>query len=213
MKISIKSILLLFISLFASVSMYAQQDTKSKQILEAMSSQYKSLPYYKITFSYRYGSESDTKGELGVKGEKYFLKLQDQEVYNNGSTIATYLKESKEVTIQESNDEQNNGLNPAKIFNTYQKGYKSSFVKTIMEAGTLCDVIALTPTEKNNPVSKVELTITQKDRSLKTWKILEKNGTVSQYKVEKIDKTTPLNDGAFTFDPKKYPGVEIVDLR
>ncbi len=213
MKLFIKSFCLLLAGLLAGSAGYAQQDTKSRQVLEAMSNKYKTLPSYKVSFSYHYGTASPAKGELGVKGEKYFLKLSDQEIYNNGKSVATLLKDSKEVTIQENTDEHTNGLNPASIFSSYQKGYKSNYIRSKTEDGVLCDIIALTPTEKNSLVSKVELSIAQKDYSLKTWKITEKNGAVSQYKVEKIDTALQLTDSAFTFDPKKYPGVEVVDLR
>jgi outer membrane lipoprotein-sorting protein len=213
MKLFTKSLIIFFLIGLTSLTSIGQSDAKSTQILEAMGKKYKALPSYTVTFSYRYGKEVPVMGELGVKGEKYFLKLTDQEIYNDGKAIATFLKDSKEVTIQDFSDDQNSSLNPARIFTSYQKGYKSEFVKTATENGVQCNIVRLTPLEKNSPERKVELSIVQKDNSLKTWKITEKNGTVSNYKIEKFDTSTPLSDGLFSFDPKKFPEVEIVDLR
>lgn len=213
MKLLNKTKYLLIILTLSILPGFSQQDAKSTQILEAMSKKYKALPSFNVLFSYRYGKEAPVMGELGVKGEKYFLKLTDQEIYNDSKSVATYLKESKEVTIQDYSDDQNSSLNPANIFTSYQKGYKSTFVRTITENGVALNVISLTPVEKNSPLSKIELSIGQKDNALKTWKITEKNGTASIYKIEKFDSSANLNDKSFSFDSKKYPDVEVVDLR
>lgn len=200
-------------TLFSQITTLAQHDAKSKQVLEAMSKHYQSQTAFKLQFQFQAAKASPSKGELAVKGDKYFLKLSDQEVYNDGKAIYTYLKESKEVTIQDAADEEFSSLSPTKIFSSYQKGYKSSYAKTRTEQGTLCDVVVLQPTDKNSPLSKVELAISQKDASLKSWKITEKNGNTTNYAVLKVDSSTGLTDADFKFNEKKYPGIEVVDLR
>ncbi len=72
----------------------AQKDKRASDILDAMSAKYKSFSSYQTAFTYTSGKES-YKGDLTVKGTKFRLKLAGQEVFNDGKTMATYVKESK----------------------------------------------------------------------------------------------------------------------
>jgi outer membrane lipoprotein-sorting protein len=44
-------------------------------------------------------------------------------------------------------------------------------------------------------------------------KIFEKNGNQYSYEITNFTPNANVTDATFTFDPKKYPGVEVVDLR
>jgi hypothetical protein len=44
-------------------------------------------------------------------------------------------------------------------------------------------------------------------------KIYEKSGTRYIYKVNKLNSSVTLSDEFFSFDVKKFPGVNVVDLR
>jgi hypothetical protein len=44
-------------------------------------------------------------------------------------------------------------------------------------------------------------------------KIYEKSGTRYIYKVNKLNSSVTLSDEFFSFDSKKFPGVNVVDLR
>ena len=50
-------------------------------------------------------------------------------------------------------------------------------------------------------------------KSIYSTKILEKSGVHYVYTLSSLNGNANVGDEVFVFDPKKYPGVELVDLR
>ena len=95
--------LLMAVYLFVN-AISAQVDEKAKGILDKMSNKYQSIPAYKTNFVYRLTNKveeinEEFSGEIMVKGEKYVLLMSDQEIFNDGETIWTYLKDANEVNV------------------------------------------------------------------------------------------------------------------
>ena len=61
-------------------------------------------------------------------------------------------------------------------------------------------------------MKEVELTPVD-NNSINTTKIFEKNGNRYTYSTSALTPNTNIADAMFVFDAKKYPGVEVVDLR
>jgi len=55
--------------------------------------------------------------------------------------------------------------------------------------------------------------IVKKDKSIQSWTMFDKSGNKYKYTISKFAPNVNVADAMFTFDPKKYPGVEIIDLR
>ncbi len=194
----------------------AQNDPKAGEILEAMSAKYKTIPAFRAAFTYTLenqnsGVKENTSGNITVKNGKFYLKMADQEVINNGSTVWTYLKESNEVNISDYQPEED-AITPTNIYTIYKKGYKYTYVEQKKEGGQMYDVIDLTPESKNNQIYKIRLMVNRKDRSIKSFKTFEKNGNRQNYLITSF---TPVDvdDKTFVFDKAKYRNVEVVDLR
>ncbi len=209
---------ILFFLAGASLSLTAAQAqadaTKAGDILESMSSKYKSVNAFKAQFAYAMespgsGIKENATGDITVKGNKFHLKLGDQEVINNGSTVWTYLKDANEVTITDY-EPSDDDITPSNIYTVYKKGYKYTLVAK--ESNKADDVIDLTPDNKNSQISKIRITINKKDKSIKSFRTFERNGNKYNYTISKF---TPVevDDKSFVFDKAKYKGVEVEDLR
>ena len=90
----------------------AQNDTKAQTILDAMSKKYKDMPSFKAKFSFTLDNpqakvKESSEGDIEVKGAKFHLKMGNQEIYNNGTTVWTYLKDVNEVNISSYEPEEN----------------------------------------------------------------------------------------------------------
>jgi len=198
-------------------SLYAQYDPDALAILEAMSKKYKTIPSFEANISCTLSNEvekvnEEFKGKMTVKGEKYRLTLPEQEVVNNGTTIWTYLPEAKEVNI-DNYDPASEDLNPTKFYEIYKKGYKYKYEGEKTEGGILCDVVDLTPEKRDPQYFKVRMNISKKDKSVQSFILFDKQGNRYKYLITKFNPSVKVDDVFFTFDPKKYPGVEVVDLR
>lgn len=191
----------------------AQGDKKSSDILNAMSSKYQKIKSFKALFTYITKGEKPLKGEATVKGTKFRLKMAGQEIFNDGKLMATYIKETNEVNLQDFDPAAGGDLDPTKIYTAYKKGFKSAFVKERQEAGKSLEVVELTSTNKSSQVNKVQIEVNKADKSISSWKIFQKNGQEVTYKVDQFVADVNVADNFFAFNAKQYPGVEVVDLR
>ncbi|MBX2968414.1 MAG: outer membrane lipoprotein carrier protein LolA [Cyclobacteriaceae bacterium] len=206
----------LLLALFAKASI-AQYDPKALEILEAMSKKYKAFTSFEanITSSMTNdveGIKEEFKGKITVKGDKFRLAMDDQEIINNGTTVWTYLPAAKEVNI-DNYDPDADEINPSKIYELYKKGFKYLYLEDQTENGVLCEVVDLVPEKKDAQYFKIKMNIGKKDRSIQSWTMFDKSGNKYKYSITKFTPNVAVADAFFTFDPKKYPGVEVIDLR
>lgn len=212
-----KKLILSFSILFSAVSAFAQYDPKALQILDAMSKKYKAIPAFEANISQTLTNDvekisEEFKGKITVKGDKFRLVLPEQEVINNGSTIWTYLPEAKEVNI-DNYDPNSEDVNPSKIYEIYKKGFKYLYLQDKSEGGVMCEEIDLVPEKKEAQFFKIKMFISKKDRSIQSWTMFDKGGNRYKYTISKFNPNVKVEDTYFTFDQKKYPNVEVIDLR
>ena len=203
--------------MFLGATSYAQYDPKALETLEAMSKKYKVLTSFEATLTSALTNESEGvkeefKGKIIVKGEKFRLSLEDQEIINNGTTVWTYLPSAKEVNI-DNYDPGSDDINPVKIFEMYKKGFKYLYIADKTEAGIVLEEIDLVPEKKDAQYFKIKMMIVKKDKSIQSWTMFDKSGNRYKYSITRFTPNVKLDDSLFTFDIKKYPGIEVIDLR
>lgn len=195
----------------------AQYDPKALEVLEAMSKKYKAISNFEanltsVMTNETEGVKEEVKGKITVKGDKFRLLLDDQEIINNGTTVWTYLPSAKEVNI-DNFDPNSDDINPVKIFDIYKKGFKYLFLGEKTEAGQVYEEIDLVPEKKNAQYFKIKMMIAKKDKSIQSWTMFDKSGNRYKYVITKFTPNLKIDDTFFSFDPKKYPGVEVIDVR
>ena len=212
-----KQILLTMVLVSSILMTQAQADQKAKTILDNASKKVKALKSLKANFSITIAGGKNAKaqtkkGSVSMKGNKYYVSLSGQEIFCDNKTIWTYMKESNEVQIS-SFDPNENTFTPSKLFtNFYDKEYSYKYSGEQTVGGKKVDIILLMPTNKTKQFSKVELMI-DKESVIAGGKMYEKNGNVYAYNVSAYTPNPNLSDNLFIFDAKKYPKVEVVDLR
>jgi len=199
-------------------SAQAPNDPEAKKILDAVSAKFKTFKTVKAAFTYKVenaaGKALSTKtGSVLMKATKYKVNIVGQEIFCDGVNVWTYDKAANEVTITKL-DNSSNTLTPQKLFtNFYDKdflyklnGEKKQGTKTIQE-------IEMTPTDKSKPFHKVYVYVDKAGKTLSSTRVMEKAGNRYSYTVNTLTPNTTIADNLFVFDAKKYPGVEVVDLR
>jgi outer membrane lipoprotein carrier protein len=212
-----KNLILSFLTFILAFSASAQYDPKALQILEDMSKKYKGITAFEANISQTMTNDvekisEEFKGKITVKGDKFRLVLPEQEVINNGATIWTYLPDAKEVNV-DNYDPTSEDINPSKIYEIYKKNFKYLYLGDKNEGGVMCDEIDLVPEKKDAQFFKIKMFINKKDKSINSWTMFDKGGNKYKYTISKFNPNVKVEDTYFAFDPKKYPGVEVVDLR
>ncbi|MCO4294121.1 outer membrane lipoprotein carrier protein LolA [Solitalea sp. MAHUQ-68] len=208
------------LAMIISVAAFAQSpaEKQAKDILTGVSAKYRSFDGIKTDFSYTLENPSEKINEtqngtlyIKQKTNKYKVILGGTELFSDGKLSYTYLKDSKEMQINnlEKNGE---GLNPAQIFTIYEKGFKYILKGEKKEGANMLQLIDLVPLASKQ-FSKIELSVDKKLKQLKQIKIFDKNGNRYTYKVKTFVQNPKVDDSFFAFDKKKYPGVDVVDLR
>jgi len=195
----------------------AQQDPKAAKILDAVSAKYTALKSFQASFTQTLENPAaklrqNITGEVLVSGQKYHLTASGQEVINDGKTTWTYLKNENEVNVSES-DPANQDMSPTQMYSMYKKGYKYQLLKPVKEAGATYDQIELTPENKANDVFKVQLLVSQADKSVRSVKTFKKNGTRTTFMLKNFKANVPVTANTFAFDKAAHKGVKVVDLR
>lgn len=196
----------------------AQSDPAAKQILDGVSTKFKSFKAVQSGFSLKVEDgkgkvQGEKAGVVFMKGGKYRVNISGQEIFSDGSNVWTYDKAANEVTITKMETGQGS-LTPQKLFtNFYDKDflYKLNGEKKV--GNRLLQEIELTPIDKSKAFHKVYLQVDKVQKSIQSAKILEKNGNVYTYTVSNFNGKAVIPDADFVFDKKKYPGVEEIDLR
>jgi outer membrane lipoprotein-sorting protein len=212
-----KKFFLAVISAFIAHVSLAQYDAHALETLEAMSKKYRAFTSFEANITSTMtneveGIKEEFKGKITVKGDKFRLVMEDQEIINNGVTVWTYVPSAKEVNIDNSSASSED-INPSKIYEIYKKGFKYLYLADKTEGGVLCEEIDLVPEKKDAQFFKIKMIISKKDKSIQSWTMFDKSGNKYKYAISKFTPNVAVADAFFTFDAKKYPGVEVIDLR
>lgn len=208
--------LLLIAATFISFQTYAQ-DAKAKAVLDKLSAKVKTMASLKANFVF---TMNDAKGAVKGKksgtflmqGNKFKVDMTGQQIICDGRTLWTYLVSNKEVQVSDY-DANGQSISPAKLFSgSYTKDYKYSYggAKTI--SGKAVDVIELTPVNGKS-FKKILLYVDQKSSMVNGGIMYDKSGSSYGYTISGITPNAKISAADFTFDAKKNPGVEVVDLR
>ncbi|RCH54098.1 outer membrane lipoprotein carrier protein LolA [Mucilaginibacter hurinus] len=213
----------------AAGDVYAQKDKDAKLILNELSKKYRSYTSIKTDFSVtvdnkQAGAVHTQTGTVisKTKGNKFKISLYDpvsksksaidHEIISDGKTQWTYLVDQKEVQVNDAG-QGDDAFNPAQIFTIYEKGYKYLYTGTQKTGGKLYQVIDLTPEAEKAQFFKIRLMIDKAKKQIYNVLVFDRNGSKYNYTLKTVTPNVPVADALFSFDPKKYPGVEVVDLR
>ncbi len=211
--------LLLLPALLLCTLGHAQDDPKSKAIVDKLIAKSRAYTSFEADFSstlVNTASKLNVKqeGNVKVKGKLFHLTLTDNTVINDGKAIYTYSKKSNEVTISDPAD-MDKELDPSKLFSIYEQGFKSLFVEEKKDAdGIVVQVIKLFPLEPGKkPYHTVIISVDKAKVEARIVKVLYKDGNEVTYTLKKFTPNVDLYDSVFIFDKSKFPGVEVNDVR
>jgi outer membrane lipoprotein-sorting protein len=206
------------IALFSASALVAQHDAKSKDMLDKLSAKTKSYKTVEVKFSFNVvnkdqGIDETQTGVLKMKGDKYYLKLEDKEIFCDGKKITTYSKELNEAQVISVDELDKDAVSPTTMFTIYEQGFKTK-VKSEQKDSKgrnvmTIDLYPLKPTEKDYTMVRLDVD-KDKVQFIKAT-ILGKNGSYYYYTVNSIVPDGEMDDNIFFFDKTKYKGVKVIE--
>lgn len=199
--------------LITNVLLAQSADKKATAILNEISAKTKAYKTLRLEFAYTMENTKEKikenfNGILLSKGDKYKLSIAGQDVFCDGKTSWTYLKDAKEVQINDvgTDDE---SFTPTKMLTSYNANYRSKLVSDKNNR----QVIELTPLKKGKSISRVLLTIDKAKKQVSSFVMYDKTGSTFTYSINKFITDPPLADKEFAFNKAEHPGTEVVDMR
>jgi outer membrane lipoprotein-sorting protein len=194
------------------------QSTKS--VLEKFMEKMQGLKTVSMSFEYRYenaaeGASDRRQGSLLIMGKMYRLDWGESAIYFNGQLRWTYLKSANEVTISAPNLlEDGIFADPSMLFSFDEKDYRyKQRSEQASKEGKAIVEIDLFPKDKKAAYTAIRLQLEKSTLLPASIVYSGKNGGNVTVQIHKIDPAVKPTLADFTFDAKKHPDVEIVDMR
>ncbi|MDR1415864.1 MAG: outer membrane lipoprotein carrier protein LolA [Prevotellaceae bacterium] len=192
----------------------------TKTVLEKFMAQMKNLKTVAIDFEYRYENAAEKadnrqQGQLLIMDKMYKLDWETSAIYCNGQLRWTYLKDVNEVTINTpSMVEDGIFADPSMLFSFDEKDYQHKLrsERANVEGKVVLEV-DLFPKDKKTGYTSIRLQVEKATQLPVSIVYYGKNGSNVTVKIQKIDAAIKPTPADFTFDVKKRPDVEVVDMR
>ena len=213
-----KIVLFIFLGLLFSGTAFAQKDKKAKEILDKSSETFSQAGGVKAGFTINMKDIKDKvtesfDGTILMKGDKFYLTTPDFDLWFNGTVQWFYMKRNEEVTVSEPTKEELQMLNPAVLLNIYKLGFNYKYIgeKTDIK-GRPVHELHLIP-QKKTDVQKMIIQIGKFSNLPHTITIENKNDIHNIIHINQYETKQNYTDSRFSFDSKKFPDVEVIDLR
>lgn len=213
-----KNILISLWLLVACTSqIFAQKDAKAKTMLDNMSKTYSNASSitadFSLTIENKAASLQETqKGKVLLKGKKFRIEMADQDIFSDGTSLFTLLKDVNELQITTYKPEPDE-ITPINLFSLYQKGFDYYLIEEKTIGGVKTAIIDLVPTDKSKPFFKIKLQLDLSKNQLSNARVFEKSGTEYLYNISNLLTNKVVDDNKFIYTKAAYPKLEVIDLR
>jgi outer membrane lipoprotein-sorting protein len=149
-------------------------------------------------------------GKLLLKGNQFYLEMEDMLVWFNGKTQWVYLKQSNEVSITEPSEEEIAEVNPVAVLTAFKA---KSNLRKANSSNPQNVKIEMTPRKKGESFSKVEAEFVKSGGNLSLIRIHYTNGSKHEIQLNNYRLQSQIPAGSFVFDKSRFKNVIINDLR
>ena len=200
-----KNKIIIFLLILISGFVQAQD---AEKLLNEVSSKVKSYDNVVINFKYalhnpKENVSQETRGDVSLLGEKYFLSLMGTEQLFDGTKLHVIIPEDEEINIS-SVESDNDIFTPSKMLSFFEEGYTSEMDIVQDVNGRKIQYVKLTPIDSNSELKEVLLGIDKQTKNIYKMISMQHNGTNITITVNSFKTNQALSDTLFTFDETKY---------
>ena len=208
MKMKTRNIIACLFLLFATQAVTAQ--TNAEALVRLMVNQMKSHKNVELNYKYQVSSEGLSteaqQGKAWLQGEAYKVEMVEQQIISDGKSIWTYLVDEEEVMISNATEGEDN--TPLKLLTSLDENYAATL--------TGLDAKGNATIELANPKGKyrrISLRANPNNLAINGMDVYMEDGTKLILTVDEMKFDQELDDKFFTFDTKKHPNVDVIDMR
>lgn len=211
-----KKILFLFLVTLMALPNYAQKDESAKALLDQTYEAFQKAGGIKAKFvvtSFKGGkSLGGSKGSITLKGTKFMLKTTTSSIWFDGKTQWNYVYKNQEVNVSNPTTAELQNINPYYILSIYQRGFDYKMGGNTKFGGKTGKEIILTAQSKKSNIASIVLYVSESNEPIHI-SIDRRDGSRNDLSISGYKGGQDISDSEFTFNKKKYPKVEVVDLR
>jgi chaperone LolA len=204
-----KNIIACLFLLFVTQAVTAQNNAEA--LIRVLVNQVKSHQNMEMKFSYQISPDEKTlidalKGKAWLQGEAYKIELPEQQTISDGKTIWSYLVDDEEVLVSNATEGTDN--TPLKLLTSLDKNYAATLTNIDAQGNAVIELA-----NPKGQYKRITLKINAKKTELKNVDIYMEDGSKVMITIEEIKFDQQLDDKFFTFDAKKHPNVDVIDMR
>lgn len=192
-----------FILLFVTHMVFADN---AKAILDKASAQFKAAGDVKIGFQIT-ANNQNTTGYINIAANKFYCDMAGVDVWFDGTTMWHYIKADGEVSVTTPSSKNLAKMNPYFFLTIYKKGYKCKMGKSTKE---YYEVVMTGG--KDTDFSSITVRLNRKNYNPIYSKTVSKKNTI-EITVNSFLPHQSFDASSFRFNPREFPGVEVIDLR
>ena len=204
-----KNIIACLFLLFVTQAVTAQNNAEA--LIRVLVNQVKSHQNMEMKFSYQISPDEKTlidaqKGKAWLQGDAYKIELPEQQTISDGKTIWSYLVDDEEVLVSNATEGTDN--TPLKLLTSLDKNYAATLTNIDAQGNAVIELA-----NPKGQYKRITLKINAKKTELKNVDIYMEDGSKVMITIEEIKFDQQLDDKFFTFDAKKHPNVDVIDMR
>jgi outer membrane lipoprotein carrier protein len=205
-----QSTLILLLCIFGFF-VQAQNNTDAQKILDKAAAKIQSSKGISVNFSLTQKDKmnhvvANSKGILKLKGTKYYIKQEENEIFCNGIQIWNYDGQNEVTVAKTGNDEDE--FTPQQILTGFNK---KDFETTLVPSNGTNYQVQLIPVDKRENFKQVILYVNKSTYLMSKAAITDKSNAVTEINFSNISLNSSFPDSQFVFDVSKHPGVEVVN--
>lgn len=207
-----KTYLLFFLFVLISSGSFSQTSADAQSVLDKVSTKIKSAKGISASFTLTQYDKSNhligsSKGIVKIKGNKYYVKQDKTEIFNNGTQTWNY-DGGTEVMVSKTDNTDEDEFSPQQVLSGFNK---NDFTYKLVSSTGASYEILLTPIDKRKNFKQVTLYINKSTNLISKAKIITKTDDVTQITFSGINLNATVPDSQFIFDASKHPGAEVVN--
>lgn len=178
-------------------------------LLQRCAAKIKSAPSLSVT--YTVSADGNTaEGLLVLQGEMFTISTPGMVSWYDGKSQWTYSDQIGEVNVISPTAEEVQQINPFAIVKSFSSSYSSEQVKSSSAGVT---TLRLTANNRKSDISSADVTINDKTLYPTRIVLTMSNRQKVTINIKNVKAGGKLPVSNFRFDAKRYPNVQVIDLR